>query len=210
MLAVVAVTLSDRDDADSLLAKPSASVLNARLKIAAASATPRSDKGKTGDFISSLKVLGTSKQAQLFDTSPQDLDGLSAQEKVRFLSSTADTSMRVILRSPTLILRFLRWSGAGSSALSTWLARCQLLCKMLTVLCLCSGLGGCVGENSVGGTRVCCVGTVCVGNRVCARACSPFHSTSFSHTFVCMERLVDGRMNLVCGGEYVYAWMCGY
>ena len=50
----------------------------AKLKIAA---PPRYDQGKTGDFLNSLKVLGSGgKNAALFDTSPQDLDGLPAQE----------------------------------------------------------------------------------------------------------------------------------
>jgi len=78
LLAIVVVQLSGSEpaaDADALLARARG---GAKLKIAA---PPRYDQGKTGDFLNSLKVLGSGgKNAALFDTSPQDLDGLPAQE----------------------------------------------------------------------------------------------------------------------------------
>lgn len=115
LLVVVAATLSGHDDADSLLAKPSA--LDAELKIAGTSASARADKGKVGDFLNSLKALGSSKQAQLFDTSSQDLDGLSAQEKVCFCDKHASSCLRVPL-CPTSTAFSDPGSGSGSSALS--------------------------------------------------------------------------------------------
>ena len=78
LLVIVAVQLSGSApdaDGDALLARAQA---GAQLKIEQA---PRADEGKTSDFISSLKVLGAAgKHARLFDTSAEDLDGLSAQQ----------------------------------------------------------------------------------------------------------------------------------
>ena len=78
LLAIVVVQLSGSEPAADAVALLARARGGAKLKIAA---PPRYDQGKTGDFLNSLKVLGSGgKNAALFDTSPQDLDGLPAQE----------------------------------------------------------------------------------------------------------------------------------
>jgi len=66
----------------------------ARSELKATDAAPvRADSGKTGDFMKSLKVLGGRDQ-QLFDSSAEDLDGLSPQKKTQILSKEREARVK--------------------------------------------------------------------------------------------------------------------
>jgi len=81
LLAIVAVQLNGSADADSLLSAGDA----------------RAGKGKTGDFLNSLKALGMGgKQTELFDTSPEDLDGMSRKQKSKIHQQEQAAHMKAL------------------------------------------------------------------------------------------------------------------